>query len=191
MSCARPGNAIADRSGRGGCHGQFRHQGGLQAGAADTAQQWSNGAGSDRAGVSGDQRHRALQAAAVHFHKPSEEVLYGPPYPMAAHFVHVDHAGNLAVLGVLFEEGAHNAELGKLIRAAPAHEREAEAVKGATCDPGKLLPANLAVYRYECSLTTSPCTEGVRWHVARHRSTASAAQIAALHAIMGDNARPM
>ena len=29
--------------------------------------------------------------------------------------VALDHAGNLAVLGVLFEEGAHNAELEKLI----------------------------------------------------------------------------
>jgi len=138
--------------------------------------------------TSGIARYKLLQ---VHFHTPSEEVLYGLPYPMVAHFVHVDHAGNLAVLGVLFEEGAHNAELEKLIRAAPAHESETETVKGATFDPGKLLPANLAVYRYEGSLTTPPCTEGVRWHVARHRSTASAAQIAALHAIMGDNARPI
>lgn len=138
--------------------------------------------------TSGIARYKLLQ---VHFHTPSEEVLYGLPYPMVAHFVHVDHAGNLAVLGVLFEEGAHNAELEKLIRAAPAHEREVETVKGATFDPAKLLPTNLAVYRYEGSLTTPPCTEGVRWHVARHRAAASAAQIAALHAIMGDNARPI
>jgi carbonic anhydrase len=138
--------------------------------------------------TSGIARYKLLQ---VHFHTPSEEVLYGLPYPMVAHFVHVDHAGNLAVLGVLFEEGAHNAELEKLIRAAPAHESEVETVKGATFDPAKLLPANLSVYRYEGSLTTPPCTEGVRWHVARHRSAASAAQIAALHAIMGDNARPI
>ena len=67
--------------------------------------------------TSGIARYKLLQ---VHFHTPSEEVLYGLPYPMVAHFVHVDHAGNLAVLGVLFEEGAHNAELEKLIRAAPA-----------------------------------------------------------------------
>lgn len=79
--------------------------------------------------TSGIARYKLLQ---VHFHTPSEEVLYGLPYPMVAHFVHVDHAGNLAVLGVLFEEGAHNAELEKLIRAAPAHESEAETVKGAT-----------------------------------------------------------
>lgn len=137
--------------------------------------------------ASGIARYKLLQ---VHFHTPSEEVLYGLPYPMVAHFVHADHAGNLAVLGVLFEEGAHNAELEKLIKAAPKQEAEAETVKGVTFDPSKLLPANLSVYRYEGSLTTPPCTEGVRWHVARNHVTASAAQIAALHAIMGDNARP-
>lgn len=62
---------------------------------------------------------------------------------------------------------------------------------GVTFDPAKLLPASLAVYRYEGSLTTPPCTEGVRWHVARQRVSASAGQIAALHAIIGDNARPI
>lgn len=137
---------------------------------------------------SGISRYKLLQ---VHFHTPSEEVVYGLPYPMVAHFVHTDHAGNLAVLGVLFEEGAHNTELEKLIKVAPKREGEPETVMGVTFDPAKLLPASLSVYRYEGSLTTPPCTEGVRWHVARQRVNASAAQIAALHAIMGDNARPV
>jgi len=136
---------------------------------------------------SGISHYKLLQ---VHFHTPSEETIYGIHYPMVAHFVHVDYAGNYAVLGVLFEEGAHNAELEKLIKAAPKHETEAHQVKGVTFDPAKLLPANLAVYRYEGSLTTPPCSEGVRWHVATHRVTASAAQIGVLHAILGDNARP-
>lgn len=136
---------------------------------------------------SGISRYKLLQ---IHFHTPSEETVYGIPYPMVAHFVHVDHAGNLAVLGVMFEEGAPNVELAKLIRAAPQSEAPAHPVEGVTFNPAGLLPANLAVYRYEGSLTTPPCTEGVRWHVAIDRVTASAAQIAALHAIMGDNARP-
>ncbi len=137
--------------------------------------------------TSGISRYKLLQ---IHFHTPSEETIYGVHYPMVAHFVHVDHAGNLAVLGILFEEGMHNPELDKLIKAAPAHEQGAQPVAGVTFDPSKLLPANLAVYRYEGSLTTPPCTEGVHWHVATHPATASAGQIAALNAIIGDNARP-
>lgn len=137
--------------------------------------------------TSGIARYKLLQ---VHFHTPSEETIYGVPYPMVAHFVHVDHAGNLAVLGVLFEEGAFNAELDKLIKLAPRQQTAAQTFDTISFDPAKLLPSNLAVYRYEGSLTTPPCTEGVRWHVATHPVSASAGQIAALHAIMGDNARP-
>lgn len=138
--------------------------------------------------TSGISRYKLLQ---VHFHTPSEETIYGIHYPMVAHFVHVDYAGNYAVLGILFEEGAPNAELEKLVKAAPHFQTAAVSVKGVTFNPGGLLPTNLAVYRYEGSLTTPPCTEGVRWHVATHRVTASASQIAALNAIMGDNARPV
>jgi len=137
--------------------------------------------------ASGISRYKLLQ---VHFHTPSEETVYGMHYPMVAHFVHVDHAGNYAVLGVMFEEGAFNPELQKIIKAAPMNEAGPAVVGGVSFDPARLLPDNLAVWRYEGSLTTPPCTEGVRWHVATHRATASAAQIAAIHAIIGDNARP-
>lgn len=137
---------------------------------------------------SGIARYKLVQ---MHFHTPSEETVYGVHYPMVAHFVHVDYAGNYAVLGVLFEEGAVNPELEKIIKAAPHTEQGPATVPGVTFDPARLLPANLAVWRYEGSLTTPPCSEGVRWHVATHRATASAGQIAALHAILGDNARPV
>ena len=138
--------------------------------------------------TSGIARYKLLQ---VHFHTPSEETIYGIHYPMVAHFVHVDYAGNLAVLGILFEEGPANPELAKLIAAAPQHEEGAHQVSGVTFDPSRLIPANLSVFRYEGSLTTPPCSEGVRWHVATQRVTASAAQLAAMHAILGDNNRPI
>ena len=68
----------------------------------------------------------------VHFHTPSEEAFNGEHYPMVAHFVHKDTAGKLAVLGVLFEEGAPNVELAKLIAHAPKSETPS-ARCGATC----------------------------------------------------------
>jgi carbonic anhydrase len=37
-----------------------------------------------------------------HFHTPSEHLLDGKPFPMEAHFVHVDSDGRLAVIGVMF-----------------------------------------------------------------------------------------
>ena len=127
----------------------------------------------------------------VHFHTPSEEAFNGEHYPMVAHFVHKDTAGKLAVLGVLFEEGAPNAELAKLIAHAPKSETPSHEIANAEFNPAALLPHDLHVYRYAGSLTTPPCTEGVNWHVALTPVTASKAQIEEIHAIIGNNARPV
>ena len=138
--------------------------------------------------ISGSHNYTLVQ---VHFHTPSEEAFNGRHYPMVAHFVHKDADGKLAVLGVMFENGAANAELGKLIAAAPkAHTRDGN-YKMTQIDPSALLPHDLHVYRYTGSLTTPPCTEGVTWHVAIKPVHASKEQIGALHAVMGHNARPV
>ena len=127
----------------------------------------------------------------VHFHTPSEHTVTGAHYPLAAHFVHADAAGALAVLGVFFKTGAANDELEKVIAAAPAQATPAAVVPGATLDPNGMIPDDPTVIRYMGSLTTPPCSEGVNWHIANQTMTASASQIARIHAIMGDNARPV
>lgn len=43
-----------------------------------------------------------------HFHAPSEHRIHGRAYPLEGHLVHSDGLGNLAVVSVLFEEGAAN-----------------------------------------------------------------------------------
>jgi len=40
-----------------------------------------------------------------HFHHPSEHTIDGKAYPLEMHFVHAAPDGDLAVVGVLFEEG--------------------------------------------------------------------------------------
>ena len=41
----------------------------------------------------------------VHFHAPSENHINGKAYPLEAHLVHADKAGNLLVVALMFEEG--------------------------------------------------------------------------------------
>ena len=140
---------------------------------------------------SGSKTFRLMQ---VHFHAQSEHTLNRRHFPLEAHFVHASDTGELAVLGVVFTWGAYNAELQKLIDAAP--QTEAVPVEHAEVifDPAKLLPQGepgISVYRYMGSLTTPPCTEGVNWHVAVKPVEASEAQMAQLRAIMHDNARPV
>ncbi|WOI54338.1 carbonic anhydrase [Parvularcula sp. LCG005] len=121
--------------------------------------------------------------AQFHFHTPSEHTINGQHYPMEMHFVHKDENGELLVLGVLFEEGASNPNLNAVLESLSRDTYQ--------FDPSKLLPANLDVYRYQGSLTTPPCSEGVNWHVVRQPVTASIAQIRAFQQLMGENARPI
>ena len=127
----------------------------------------------------------------IHFHTPSEHAISGKRYPLAGHFVHATEDGKLGVLGVMFEEGSANAELDKILVAVPSGKSDIVTVSGQMIDPNGMLPADLTTYRYMGSLTTPPCSEGVNWHVLRDPITASAAQIAALGKLMGDNARPL
>ncbi len=136
-------------------------------------------------------KSNSYELVQVHFHTPSEEAFNGRHYPMVAHWVHKDAAGKLAVMGVMFEEGAANAELAKLIAHAPKTQTESHAVAGMALNPAALLPHDLHVWRYKGSLTTPPCSEGVTWHVALTPVSASKDQISALHAIVGNNARPV
>lgn len=138
--------------------------------------------------VIGSERYVLQQ---FHFHTPSEHTIDGRSFPLEVHFVHKTAGGKLAVVGMLFEEGAENAAL------TPYWNRMSKSV-GAPVDLGKggvdirkILPARLDVYRYAGSLTTPPCSEGVDWLVLKEHATASPAQIAAFRALMRHDNRPV
>jgi len=134
---------------------------------------------------------RVFKLVQVHFHTPSEHTFAGDTYPLVAHFVHASDEGALAVLGVLFEEGDAHGELQKIIDAAEDAGAGPDPVAGVTLATHALVPAELEVFRYMGSLTTPPCSEGVNWHVAEDVLTASSAQLEAMAALMGMNARPV
>ena len=63
---------------------------------------------------------------------------------------------------------------------------------GGKLDPALLLPANRDYYRFNGSLTTPPCTEGVRWLVMKEPLTISKEQREAFLAVMHHpNNRPL
>lgn len=132
----------------------------------------------------------AYQLSNIHFHAPSEERFGGKVYPMAAHLVHRDSAGNLAVVAVMFEEGQENAALADVFAAMPARPGKTATLPH-TLDASAFLPPDHAFYAFVGSLTTPPCSEGVQWRVLKQPVQISAAQLAAFRQLYPMNARPV
>jgi carbonic anhydrase len=106
------------------------------------------------------------------------------------HLVHKSGDGQLAVLGVLFEEGPENELFAPLFDHLPTERGVRYHYDQVKVDVDALLPANRTCYRYEGSLTTPPCSEGVAWFVLANTVSLSALQIAEFRAVMHGNNRP-
>jgi carbonic anhydrase len=126
-----------------------------------------------------------------HFHKPSEEAIDGRHFAMVAHIVHRDPQGHLAVVAVPLTAGAANPLIATLWRHLPKEKGRDVSPAGVTIDPSQLLPANHGYFTYVGSLTTPPCTEGVRWFVLRSPMTVSPEEITAFAKLYPANARPI
>ena len=133
----------------------------------------------------------AFELKQFHFHSPSENKISGKQFPLEGHLVHADKDGNLAVVAVMFQEGGANTLLAKLWEKMPNKAGEKGALP-AGLNVSQLLPRERDYYRFNGSLTTPPCSEGVRWFVIKKQATASKAQIAQFAKAVGVvNNRPI
>ena len=126
-----------------------------------------------------------------HFHVPSENLINGQAYPMESHLVHADEEGNLAVVAVMYVAGFENETLAQAWASMPDHVGDRIPLTP-SIPVEDLLPKNHAYYRFNGSLTTLPCTEGVWWFVMKEAVTVSQAQIDQFSRVMGcPNKRPV
>jgi carbonic anhydrase len=126
----------------------------------------------------------AYSLAQFHFHSPSEHTVDGQSFPIEIHLVHTDAAGKPAlVVGILVKEGQENAALATVFANLPKEKGDKSEPAGATVDAAALLPADRSHFAYDGSLTTPPCTEGIRWRVMRQPIEMSAAQIQAYRSL--------
>ncbi len=123
------------------------------------------------------ERNLNLELKQFHFHSPSEHTIDGKSFAMEIHFVHADKDGGLAVVGVLIDEGEEHPVLNKLWAFMPENPGETSQ-EPIGIEETDLLPPTREYYAYSGSLTTPPCTEGVKWIVLKTPVQASAEQIA-------------
>lgn len=130
------------------------------------------------------------QLLGVHYHSPGEHQVNSESFAAELHLVHHDSGGNLAVVGLLYRHGEASASVQRLLDVAPEVGATAELSNGVAAV--EYAPAARDYYGYAGSLTTPPCSEGVRWLVMQSVGTVSPAQTDALQAITGGpNNRPV
>ena len=129
-----------------------------------------------------------FQLVQLHFHSPSEHQVNGEIFPLEGHFVHQNQSGALAVVAVLFRTGEWNTDLARFGAAAPKELHQPEPIDLDTADLD-LYRNHESYYRYNGSLTTPPCTEGVQWYVLKNPGHIAPEQAATFVALIGEDAR--
>ena len=132
---------------------------------------------------------KAFDLLQYHFHRPSEEHINGKPSAMVIHFVHKNDSGELAVLGVLLQEGNENPGIKTLWSYAPPKEGPEVTPDNVAFNPSNLLPREMEFFHYDGSLTTPPCTEKVKFYILKSQVNISKEQITQFPFKM--NARPV
>ena len=132
---------------------------------------------------------RRYELLGVHYHSPGEHLLDGESFAAELHLVHQDAGGNLAVVGLLFRLGNPSPLVEDLLGLAPATGVEADI--GGGPNAAEYVPSHSGYYGYRGSLTTPPCSEGVRWIVMQGIGTVSPDQVDILQSLTyGPNNRP-
>jgi carbonic anhydrase len=131
---------------------------------------------------------KTFELLQLHFHSPSEHRINGEAFPLEAHLVHKNEQGALAVVAILFRKGAWNEDLELIAQAGPKSVGQSVPFDINILDL-QLHRNHRSYYRYSGSLTTPPCTEGIRWYILKRVETVDPQQAANFVSWIGEDAR--
>ncbi|KAG1682726.1 DNA topoisomerase 4 subunit B [Nymphon striatum] len=127
-----------------------------------------------------------------HFHAPSENTVNGKHFPLETHFVHLSEKGEIAVIAMLYVPGKEDPTLAKILPTIPTKAGDSVKLDSHSLKALEIEDKLKNYYRYNGSLTTPPCTEGVRWIVMKQPYSMSRKQYDTLKkALKVDNNRPV
>lgn len=127
-----------------------------------------------------------------HFHAGSEHTVDALRHPLEVHLVHQNNtSGNIAVIGVFFEQGTENAFLAQFTENLPQDENGTYTDTNLSYSANAMVDTSGAYYNYSGSLTTPPCSKIVEWIVMEQPLQASQAQLDKFSSILNGNFRPV
>ncbi len=125
-----------------------------------------------------------------HFHTPSEHQIDGMAAAMEVHLVHRNLANELAVVGVMMNTGKEDPLINTIWRQVPP-SGQTNIVKNTTINAANLLPTHKSYYSYVGSLTTPPCSEGVKWYILKSPISMAVEQLDRFKTFYPVDARPI
>lgn len=125
-----------------------------------------------------------------HFHTPSEHNINDKASAMELHLVHRNGSGQLAVVGVMLNQGKSNSLIAEIWKQIPA-VGDTNPVSDRMINAANLLPSKKSYFSYTGSLTTPPCSEGVSWNLLVDPITVSEEQVETFTKIYQVDARPL
>ena len=126
------------------------------------------------------------------FHRPSETAVKGKLTDLDVELLHKSADGKVAIVEVRFrmELGDPNAVLAALWPHLPAVAGATEKV-AEPINAGGFLPRDPGYWTFMGSLTTPPCTEGVRWFVMEQELSLSREQVRQFSGMFRMSSRPL
>ena len=109
---------------------------------------------------------------------------------MEMHLVHQDETGHVLVLAVMMATDATEPFLSKLWKWLPEQTNREVSIP-LELNLTDFLPTSTKHYAYPGSLTTPPCTEGVKWIVLKDPMHVTQQDVDQFVQIIGRNARPI
>ncbi|MBF6641977.1 carbonic anhydrase family protein [Flavobacterium sp. J49] len=128
-----------------------------------------------------------------HYHTHSEHEIDGNTDQMEIHLVHQDPVtSNLAVIAIMLNatSATDNTFIQSYLQNFPSEE-DIEVATSTSLNLNAILPANKNYYTYTGSLTTPPCSQGLKWIILKEKMAVSSSQLNAFQERHDINARPI
>ena len=128
-----------------------------------------------------------------HYHSPSEHQINGKSFPLEVHFVHQSADGQLAVVAMPFKMGLRDPIIDIITGKKPLKPGESRQLGPKDLVALETTKKLKGYERYNGSLTTPPCTEGVIWIMKKTYLRLAQDQLVKMRYLLGNkpNNRPV